>query len=237
MIAIPAVDLRGGACVQLAGGGHNAERVRFEDPVAVARNFVEQGFGWLHVVDIDSALACGSNERVVREILREVDVEVQVSGGVRTEEQIDRFLADGVARVVVSARAFEDRWWLEEMAAKFAGKIIVAADIHDRRIVIPRRTHVTSWSVLDAIDDFNRLELAGVLVTSVHREGKVRGTDLPLMEEVAALSECPVIAGGGISTVGDLRALADRGVAACVLGMALHTGAMDPRMVVEEFGE
>ena len=236
MIAIPAVDLRSGACVQLGGGAHDAARVRLEDPVAVARNFVQQGFGRLHVVDLDAALGCGSNERVVREILREVDIEVQVGGGVRTEEQIERLLSDGAARVVVDTRAFDDWWWLDEMAAKFTDKIILAADIHDRRIVTRRWTHVTSRRVLDAIDDCNQLGLAGILVTMVPREGQFQATDLPLMEDIAALSECPVVAGGAIGTIGDLRALAERGVAACVLGEALSGGAMDPWTVVDEYG-
>lgn len=237
MIAIPVVDLREGACVQLIGGAFDAERVRLEDPVAVARNFVHQGFARLHVVDLDAALGRGSNEHVVREILREVDVEVQVGGGVRTEERIERLLADGAARVVIGTRAFEDWWWLEEMTGKFADTIIVAADVYARRVVTRGWTHVTARSVLDAVDDLNALDVAGILVTAIHRGGTMQGADLPLMEDVAAQSESPVYAGGGIGTIGDLRDLADRGVAACVIGMALYTGAVDPRLVVEEFGE
>ena len=237
MIAIPSLDLRDGACVQLIGGAYDAGRVRLEDPIAVARGFVQQGFARLHVVDIDAALGRGSNEDVVREILREVDVEVQVGGGVRSEDRIERLLADGAARVVIGTRAFEDWWWLEEMAAKFAGAIIVAADVHDRRIVTRGWTHVTARSLLDAVDELNQLDLAGILVTVVHRGGKMQGADLPQMEDVAEASELPVFAGGGIGTMSDLRALADRGVAACILGMALYTGAMDSRRVIEDFGE
>ena len=158
MIAIPVVDLREGACVQLVGGRYDAERIRLEDPVSVARTFVQHGFERLHVVDLDAALGQGSNEHVVREILREVDVEVQVGGGIRTEEGIERLLAEGAARVVIGTRAFEDWWWLEEMTAKFAGAIIVAADVYDRRVVTRGWTHVTSRSVLDAVDDLSHAD-------------------------------------------------------------------------------
>jgi phosphoribosylformimino-5-aminoimidazole carboxamide ribotide isomerase len=91
--------------------------------------------------------------------------------------------------------------------------------------------------ILDVIEELNALPLAGILVTAVHREGQLGGTDLPLMEDVAELSRAPLIAAGGITTLADLRALEDRGVSAAVIGMALYTGALDPRVVADEFSE
>ena len=237
MIAMPAIDLRGGACVQLVGGSYARERVRLPDPVAVARGWVDVGFRSLHIVDLDAATGRGDNAGVVRELLDATDAELQVGGGVREADRIERLLADGARRVIVGTRAIEDSDWLEEMAGRFPDELIVAADVRDRRVVTRGWAHALPLDILDAIDELNALPLAGLLVTAVHREGQLQGTDLPLMEDVVEAAMCPIYAAGGITTLGDLRSLADRGVTAAVIGMALYTGAIDPRAAAGEFGE
>ncbi len=237
MIAIPAVDLRGGACVQLVGGAYEQERVRLEDPASVARSWAWYGFRRLHLVDLDAATGRGSNEELVREILGDHSMEVQVGGGVKSGETIERLLADGAQRVVVGTRALEEMEWLAEMTSLFPNELIVAADVRDRRVVTRGWSRTLPRDIMDAVAELNALSLAGILVTAVHKEGRLGGTDLPLMEDVAELSEAPVIASGGVTTMDDLRALADRGIAGVVIGMALYTGALDPRLVAEEFSE
>ena len=237
MIAIPAVDLRGGACVQLVGGSYDAERVRLNDPVAVARSWEEFGFQYLHVVDLDAALGRGSNQELVRTILGQTELDVQVGGGVRDGDAIERLLADGARRVVVGTKALEDQDWLDEIANRFPGEVMVAADVRERRVVTHGWERTLTRNVIDVIEELNAFPLAGVLVTAVHREGQMQGTDLPLMEDAVEASNVPVYASGGVSNVNDLRALADRGVAATVIGMALYTGALDARLVAEEFAE
>ncbi len=237
MIAIPAVDLRGGACVQLVGGSYEHERIRLDDPLGVARSWMSHGFRRLHIVDLDAATGRGSNEDIVRDILRERMMDVQVGGGVRSGETIERLLSDGAHRVVVGTRALEEMEWLAEMASLFPNELIVAADVRDRRVVTRGWSRTLPRDILDAVAELNELPLGGLLVTAVHKEGQLRGTDLPLMEDVAELSEAPVIGSGGVTTMDDLRALADRGVAGAVIGMALYTGALDPRVVADEFPE
>jgi phosphoribosylformimino-5-aminoimidazole carboxamide ribotide isomerase len=236
MIAIPAVDLRGGACVQLVGGSYDAEQVRLDDPLGVARSWANVGFQRLHLVDLDAATGRGSNEDVVRDILRE-PMEVQVGGGVRSGDTIEQLLRDGARRVIVGTRALEEPEWLAETASLFPDELIVAADVQDRKLVTRGWAKTLPLYILDLIEELNSLPLAGILVTAVHREGQMRGTDLPLMEDAAEASRAPLIASGGIATLNDLRALEDRGVASAVIGMALYTGAMDPRVVAEEFAE
>jgi phosphoribosylformimino-5-aminoimidazole carboxamide ribotide isomerase len=237
MIAIPAVDLRGGACVQLVGGSYEQERVRLDDPLSVARDWAAHGFRRLHLVDLDAATGRGTNEELVRDILGDRSLEMQVGGGIRSGETIERLLAEGARHVVVGTRALEEMAWLAEMTSLFPRELIVAADVRDRRIVTRGWARTLPRDILDAVEELNDLPLAGLLVTAVHKEGRLGGTDLPLMEDVAELSEAPVIASGGITTMNDLRALADRGVAATVIGMALYTGALDPRLVADEFSE
>lgn len=237
MIAIPAIDLRGGACVQLVGGDYQQERVRLEDPVAVAREWTDTGFTRLHVVDLDAATERGSNIDVIRDLLREACVPVQVGGGVRDEWRIEELLDAGAHAVIVGTRAIEDEDWRAEMAHRFPGRLIVAADVRERLVVTKGWADTTRRAVTDVVAELATLPLAGVLVTAVHREGQLQGTDLPLMEDVAEASAWPVFASGGVTTMDDMHALAHRGLAGAVLGMALYTGVLDARHLAQEFGE
>ncbi len=236
MIAIPAVDLRGGHCVQLVGGDYADERVRLEDPVAVARDWTRQGFERVHVVDLDAATGRGANADIIRDILRDSTVPVQVGGGIRDESQIERLLDDGATWVVIGTRAIEDEDWRAEMAQRFPGRLIIAADVRERLVVTRGWAETSRLNVIDFVEGLGSLPLAGVLVTAVHLEGKMQGTDLPLMEDVAEASAWPVYASGGVSSLEDMRALEHRGLAGAVLGMALYTGALDARRLAEEFG-
>jgi phosphoribosylformimino-5-aminoimidazole carboxamide ribotide isomerase len=236
MIVIPAVDLRGGHCVQLVGGDYADERVRLEDPAAVARDWARTGFSRLHVVDLDAATGRGSNRDIIRDILRDATVPVQVGGGIRDEAQIEQLLDDGATWVVVGTRAVEDEGWRSEMALRFPGRLIIAADVRERAVVTRGWAATSSHDVVDFVQSLDGLPLGGLLVTAVHLEGQLRGTDLPLMEDVAEASGWPVLASGGVTSADDLRALEHRGLAGAVLGMALYTGALDARRTAEEFG-
>ena len=237
MIAIPAVDLRDGACVQLVGGSFQEERIRLDNPLDVAASWARQGFSWLHVVDLDAATGRGSNLPVVREILAETAVPVQVGGGVRSEEQVHELLDAGASRIVVGTRALEEEDWIAELAARHPGEIVVACDVRERRVTTRGWVRTLPIDIIDAVETLNAYPLGGILVTAVHREGRLQGADLPLMEDVAEASHFPVFAAGGVASMQDLRALEHRGVAGVVIGMALYTGALDAVIVAGEFGE
>ena len=134
-------------------------------------------------------------------------------------------------------KAFEDTDWLGRVANAYPNEILVAADVRDRRVVTHGWTRTLPREIVDVTEELSALPLAGLLVTAVHREGRMQGTDLFLMEDVVEAANFPVYASGGIASVADLRALADRGVAAAVVGMALYTGAIDPWHAAEEFAE
>ena len=235
MIAIPAVDLREGKCVQLVGGDFKAEQIRLDDPRSVAREWTEEGFGRLHVVDLDAATGRGRNDEIVRDILRDASVPVQVGGGVRDEARIEQLLADGAMWVVVGTRAVEDEDWRTEMATTYPGRLIIAADVKERYVVTRGWTRTVNTEVVTFMEELSGLPLGGVLVTAVHREGLMQGTDLTLMEDVAAACAWPLLASGGVTSLEDMRALDHRGVAGAVVGMALYTGAIEARRLAEEF--
>lgn len=237
MIAMPAIDLREGSCVQLVGGAFEQERVRLDDPLAVAREWARAGFRQLHVVDLDAATGRGSNLAVVRAILHEGLFDaVQVGGGVRDAEGVETLLDAGAARVVVGTRALEDHDWLADVADRFPDVLTVAADVRGRRIATHGWERTLAVDLVDRIGSLNQLPLAGIMVTAIHREGLMEGPDYHLMEDVMEASTLPVIASGGIGAAHQLRDLAELGVAGAVLGMALYTGALDPRSTAAEFG-
>ncbi|MCA2977279.1 MAG: 1-(5-phosphoribosyl)-5-[(5-phosphoribosylamino)methylideneamino] imidazole-4-carboxamide isomerase [Myxococcaceae bacterium] len=233
MKAIPAIDLREGACVQLVGGAYEAERVRLPDPLDVARGWREAGFGSLHVVDLDAATGRGSNAALIEQLVRGADV--QVGGGVRDEAAVARLLALGAARVVVGTRGVEDAAWLEAVARAHPGRVVLAADVKGRAVVTRGWAATTTLDVLALLARVRALPLAGVLVTAVHLEGQLQGTDVGLFREVVAASPVPVIASGGVTTADDLRALQSTGCHAAVIGMALYTGRLDAPAIAREF--
>lgn len=235
MRALPAIDLRGGACVQLVGGLYDAERVRLPDPLAVSDRWARAGLTSQHVVDLDAALGRGSNLAVIAGLARQPGIELQVGGGVRDDAAIERLLALGVQRVMVGTRAIEDGAWLESAAARFPGRLVVAADVRERRVVTRGWTHTTPLLISALLARLAPLPLAGVLVTAVHVEGQLGGTDLQLIAESAQQSRAPLIASGGVTTLDDLRQLQSAGAAAAVIGMALYTGRLDASALAREF--
>lgn len=261
MQVIPAIDLRDGACVQLVGGSYADERIRVPDPLAVAQKWASCGFRRIHLVDLDGATGRGSNRETVKQILGACSmngqcvpsveaqsaegndspyapsVKVQCGGGVRDLETIDELLAAGASEVVLGTKAIENRSWLEKAAVRYPNKIIVAADARGRRLVTRGWSETVSRDVADFVEELRSLPLAAILVTAVDREGRMEGPDLKLMEELASRSGLPLQASGGVRSVPDIRKLADIGVGAAIIGMALYTATLEPQTIIEEFPE
>ncbi|MCE9670439.1 1-(5-phosphoribosyl)-5-[(5-phosphoribosylamino)methylideneamino] imidazole-4-carboxamide isomerase [Myxococcus stipitatus] len=238
MIAIPAIDLREGACVQLVGGSYDAERVRVNDPLEALAMWRAHGFRAFHVVDLDAALGRGFNTDAIRRLtLAGQGLTFNVGGGVRDTARVEALLGEGASRVVVGTRAIEDAAWLTEVANRHPGRIVVAADVRGREVVTRGWTAGSARDVADVLAALDPLPLGGLLVTAVHKEGQLGGVDLPLMREVAARSRHRLFASGGVTTREDLRALAEAGAHGAVIGMALYTGRLDASAIAREFME
>lgn len=236
MKAIPAIDLREGACVQLVGGSYADERVRVNNPLDALKRWRVHGFTTFHVVDLDAALGKGSNEDAIRALLsHEPGLTFSVGGGVRDTAKVEALLALGAASVVVGTRAIEDAPWLREVAERFPGRVVVAADVKGREVVTRGWTAGSARDIVAVLESLAPLPLRGLLVTAVHKEGQMEGVDLPLMETVCRASRHPLFASGGVTTVEDLRALGGVGAAGAVIGMALYTGRLDAGLVAQEF--
>lgn len=232
---IPAVDLRGGRCVQLVGGRPEEERISLPDPVAVAVDWRAKGFRVLHVVDLDAALGEGENLATIEAIAREAPGELQVGGGIRERARAARVLDAGADRVIVGTRAVDDPEWLASLAEAFPGQVTVAADVRDGRVLRRGWTEASHLDVLDFVARLGSLPLAGVLCTDVGREGRVQGIDRNGVARVLEASPHPVWISGGVTTMDELRWLRGRGAAGAVLGMALYEGVLNANQVAEEF--
>jgi phosphoribosylformimino-5-aminoimidazole carboxamide ribotide isomerase len=236
VIAVPALDIRDGACVQLVGGAFDDERIRIPDPCGIARRWAALGFTRLHVVDLDAARNAGDNAAVIDDILAAGSAATSVGGGVRTTLRVEELVGAGAVAVIVGTRAIEEPEWLEEIATCFPSRIIVAADVRERQVVTHAWAHQTPLDISEVVARCNALPLAGLLVTAVHKEGQMHGPDLQLVADVVRATHHAVTASGGVSTMQDLRDLRERGAAACVIGMALYSGALEAQTVAEAFG-
>ncbi|HEX7664921.1 MAG TPA: 1-(5-phosphoribosyl)-5-[(5-phosphoribosylamino)methylideneamino] imidazole-4-carboxamide isomerase [Polyangiaceae bacterium] len=233
MRVFPAIDLREGACVQLVGGSYDDERVREPDPLEASRRFARAGLKEQHVVDLDAALGKGNNADVIAKLAKEPGITLQVGGGVRSEDDVARLLDLGVARVIVGTKAITDRGWLGKTAARFPGKLVVAADVKERTIVVRGWTEASEFEIASYLRAIGDLPLAGALVTAVHVEGKMQGPDVELVRVASTASPLPIFAAGGIGSIADLRAVYAAGAKAAVTGMAIYTGNID----VNELGK
>ena len=192
MIVAPAVDLKGGRCVQLVGGRPEDERISLPDPVAVARGWRDRGFPTLHVVDLDAALGSGDNADVIRAIVGESGAEVQVGGGVRSTERAEALLDAGVARLVIGTRALDEPDWLAELATAHPGAVVIALDTREGIILRKGWTEATGLHVEEYLPGLATLPLAGVLSTDVGREGRLEGIDRGGCSRVIEASPHPV---------------------------------------------
>jgi phosphoribosylformimino-5-aminoimidazole carboxamide ribotide isomerase len=236
MIAVPAVDLREGRCVQLVGGRLEEEKVSLPMPSIVALKWWDRGFKQLHVVDLDAAMGRGNNDALVGEVVVASPAETQVGGGVRDDDRVDFLFAAGANRVIVGTRAVDDPAWIAQLTARYPGKIIVAADVRDGVVLRKGWTEASKLKVQAFLESLAELPLAGVLCTDVEREGRMEGIDLEEMKAVIDGSRHPVQVSGGITSMDDLKKLDDAGAASCVLGMALYTGKLDAAKVAEKYG-
>lgn len=236
MIVLPAVDVKGGRCVQLVGGRPEDERVSLPDPAAVARSWRERGFTSLHVVDLDAALGSGDNADVVGAVLGATDAETQVGGGVRSSERASSLLDAGADRVVVGTRALDDLEWFAGLCRALPGRVVVALDTRDGIVLRRGWTEATSDRIETVLERLEDLPMAGVLSTDVGKEGLLEGIDEEACRSVVAATRHPVWISGGITSVDDLAALEAAGAHGAVLGMTLYTETIDVDTVARRWG-
>jgi phosphoribosylformimino-5-aminoimidazole carboxamide ribotide isomerase len=228
MRIVPALDLRGGRVVRLAErGDFGGETVYAGGPdaaVELARRYVAAGARRLHVVDLDAARGSGDNRPLVERLVVDAGAEVQVAGGVRSEEAAGQWLAAGAAAVVLGTAAVRDPKLLRRVAAANPGRVLAALDVREGRPAVAGWSSVEELTVAGTLARWADAGLAGVVVTSVDRDGTLAGPDVALLREVVGTSRHPVTYSGGVGSLADLRAVAATGAAAVILGRSLLQG-------------
>jgi phosphoribosylformimino-5-aminoimidazole carboxamide ribotide isomerase len=225
VIVIPAIDLLYGKVVRLHKGQYDEVTVYDDDPAKRARSWRGK-VPFLHVVDLEGARAGRPVQSdVVRSIVEGFGEGVEVGGGVRTRETFEAYRALGAARVVLGSAAIADPAMVRALAQENPGVVVVAVDARDGFVAVDGWTRPTRVRALDLVRELADAPLAGVLYTDVARDGTRSGPNLDATAEMAAAATVPVIASGGVGSLDDLRALAARGIAACIVGRALYDGA------------
>ena len=219
----PAIDVLAGRVVRLAQGDPLQVTVEGGDPVVAAARFAAEGSSWLHLVDLDGAFRGSPTAGLARRVAAASDVPVQVGGGYRTLETIEGALEDGAARVLVGTAALS-LGFLEHAVERFGERLVVAVDVRDGRVAVEGWTQGSPAIPSELAERCRAIGVSRLLVTSTSRDGSLAGPDLELLSAVLEASQLPVLAAGGIASLGDLRAIRELGCEGAVTGSALWRG-------------
>nr|WP_231126760.1 bifunctional 1-(5-phosphoribosyl)-5-((5-phosphoribosylamino)methylideneamino)imidazole-4-carboxamide isomerase/phosphoribosylanthranilate isomerase PriA [Motilibacter aurantiacus] len=223
---LPAVDVADGQAVRLVQGAAGSE-TSYGEPLAAARAWEAAGAEWIHLVDLDAAFGRGSNRELLAEVVRAVDVKVELSGGIRDDESLRAALATGCARVNLGTAALESPEWVRRAIGEFGDLIAVGLDVRGTTLAARGWTQ-EGGELFDVLERLDRDGCARYVVTDVNKDGTLQGPNLDLLRSVCAATDKPVVASGGVSTLDDLRALrtlVPLGVEGSIVGKALYAGA------------
>lgn len=230
MIIIPAIDLKDGQCVRLAQGDFRRVTVYSHDPVEIAKTWQANGAERIHVVDLDGSLA-GSprNREVIRSIVEEVKVPIQVGGGIREIKTIEAYIRMGVHGVILGTIALRDSGFVREVCNAYKGKIILGIDANGGKVAVQGWTEQTSESAIDVARRYEGYGLAAIVYTDIKRDGMETGVNTEATRTIAEAVDIPVIASGGVSGIHDIEKLLEiekYGVTGVIIGKALYSGAI-----------
>ncbi|MCZ8110274.1 MAG: 1-(5-phosphoribosyl)-5-[(5-phosphoribosylamino)methylideneamino]imidazole-4-carboxamide isomerase [Betaproteobacteria bacterium] len=233
MLLIPAIDLKDGKCVRLQQGDMNASTTFGEDPAAMARRWLEAGARRLHLVDLNGAFAGKPvNEGAVKSILRAVgdDIPVQLGGGIRDLDTIERYLDDGISYVIIGTAAVKNPGFLKDACSAFGGHIIVGLDAKDGKVATDGWSKLTGHEVVDLARKFEDYGVEAVIYTDIGRDGMLTGINIEATVKLAQALSIPVIASGGLAGIADIEqlcAVEDEGIEGVICGRSIYTGALD----------
>jgi phosphoribosylformimino-5-aminoimidazole carboxamide ribotide isomerase len=240
MLLIPAIDLKDGRCVRLKQGDMDDATVFSEDPAAMARHWLAQGARRLHLVDLNGALAGRpKNEAAIKAITAAVgdDIPVQLGGGIRDLDTIERYLDDGIAYVIIGTAAVKNPGFLHDACGAFPGHIIVGLDARDGKVATDGWSKMTGHDVVDLARKFEDYGVEAVIYTDIGRDGMLTGVNIEATVRLAQALRIPVIASGGIASLKDVKALCKvehEGIMGVIAGRALYEGKLDFRKAQAE---
>ena len=231
MIIYPAIDIRGGHCVRLTEGRFDAETVFADDPAEMALKWAGLGAEFLHLVDLDGALAGeGKNVPVIERILQSVSIPVQLGGGIRNLETIEKLLALGVTRLILGSAAVKNPQLVEEACKKYPGHIAVGIDAKNGEVAIEGWGKGSGVAATELAKKMAAYGVETIIYTDISRDGMLSGVNVEATAALARACGVPIIASGGVASIEDIRrvkAVEADGVQGCIIGKAIYTGAVD----------
>jgi phosphoribosylformimino-5-aminoimidazole carboxamide ribotide isomerase len=238
VLILPAIDLRGGQCVRLRQGDYSQETVFGSDPVAMAQRWVAQGASFLHLVDLDGAKAGRPmNGESIRRIVAACGVPCQLGGGLRTDKDIAEALGWGVTRIIIGTQALKDIAWFEAVCHRHPGKIVLGIDARNGQVATEGWLETSKRSALDLARQCADWLLAAIVYTDISRDGMLEGPNYDALAEMARTVSWPVIASGGVTTLADIKRLAQLNLAGCIIGRALYEGRLNLKEAIRVSGE
>ncbi len=237
MILFPAIDLKDGQCVRLKLGDMDQATVFNDDPGAQAKTFEDQGFEWLHVVDLNGAFAGESvNGAAVDAILAATKNPVQLGGGIRTLDHIETWVSKGITRVILGTVAVRDPELVKEACRKFPGKVAVGIDAKGGHVAVEGWAETSELTAIDLAKRFEDVGVSAIIYTDIDRDGVLKGLNIPSTLELARAVSIPVIASGGLASIDDIHRLLEPDCAileGAISGRALYDGRLDPKEAME----
>ena len=237
MIIIPAIDIKNGKCVRLLQGRMDRETVFSDDPAAMAKRWVNEGAELIHVVDLDGAVQKQpQNIKSIKRIVDSVNVDIQMGGGVRSEEVVNSLLDLGIKRVIIGTEAIKNPKFVKDLCNTFPDKIIVGIDARDGLVAIEGWTKTTRVRAVDLAKQFEDCGVSAINFTDIHRDGMQTGPNIEETRRLAEAISIPVVASGGVSTIDDIKNLMPLkpfGVVGVITGKALYAGSLNLKEAIE----
>ncbi|MFZ7104799.1 MAG: 1-(5-phosphoribosyl)-5-[(5-phosphoribosylamino)methylideneamino]imidazole-4-carboxamide isomerase [Peptococcaceae bacterium] len=237
----PAVDIRGGKCVRLFQGDYNMESIYFKEPLAAADKWYEAGAEWLHIIDLDGAKTGNpDNSALIKDILRNINIKIQVGGGIRSRESVKAYLDNGAARVILGSIALKDELLIKSLIEEFGPRrIIVSLDGKNNQAYREGWLENAGKDLVESAESLAAVGVEKFIYTDIEKDGTLTGPNIKNSLNIADKTGCEVIAAGGIGSEKDVLALAecaDRGIGGAVIGRALYTGDIDLKSLIAKLG-
>lgn len=234
MIILPAIDLRDGKCVRLYQGKFEASEVVGENPVEVALSFKESGAEYIHMVDLDGALNGEiKNLNIISEVVKKVEIPVELGGGIRDMKTIDMLIESGVSRVILGTAALNNPELVKESVKKYGEKIAVGIDAKDEKVAVNGWLDISSVDYIEFAKEMEKIGVKTIIFTDISKDGTLQGPNLEQLGKLQKNVNCNIIASGGIKDIDDLKAINEMGIYGAITGKAIYSGNIDLKEAID----